>query len=36
MSLARKPAAYKPTDELYLWLVTQPAQPGADRRAASW
>ena len=27
MSLARKPAPYKPTDELYLWLVTQPTQP---------
>jgi serine/threonine-protein kinase HipA len=27
MSLARKPTAYKPTDELYLWLVTQPSQP---------
>jgi serine/threonine-protein kinase HipA len=27
MSVARKPGAYKPTDELYLWLVTQPAQP---------
>jgi len=27
MSLTRKPAPYKPSDELYLWLVTQPAQP---------
>lgn len=27
MSLARKPAPYKPTDQLYLWLVTQPSQP---------
>lgn len=27
MSVSRKPVAYKPTDELYLWLVTQPAQP---------
>jgi serine/threonine-protein kinase HipA len=27
MSVARKPVAYKPTDELYLWLVTRPAQP---------
>jgi serine/threonine-protein kinase HipA len=27
MSVARKPPAYKPTDELYLWLLTQPAQP---------
>ncbi len=28
MSTARKPVvAYKPTDELYLWLVTQPTRP---------
>lgn len=27
MSVARKPVAYKPTDQLYLWLVTQPARP---------
>ncbi|MDY6949396.1 MAG: HipA domain-containing protein [Pseudomonadota bacterium] len=27
MSAARKPVAYQPTDELYLWLVTQPTQP---------
>jgi serine/threonine-protein kinase HipA len=27
MSVSRKPVAYKPTDELHLWLVTQPAQP---------
>lgn len=27
MSLASKATAYKPTDELYLWLVTQPARP---------
>src|SRR5262245_15387371 len=26
-SLAPKPATYKPADELYLWLVTQPAHP---------
>jgi serine/threonine-protein kinase HipA len=27
MSVARKPVAYQPTDELYLWLVTQPTRP---------
>jgi serine/threonine-protein kinase HipA len=27
MSVVRKPVAYKPTDELYLWLVTQPDRP---------
>jgi serine/threonine-protein kinase HipA len=27
MSLARKSTSYQPTDELYLWLLTQPAQP---------
>jgi serine/threonine-protein kinase HipA len=27
MSLARPPVRYQPTDQLYLWLVTQPAHP---------
>jgi len=27
MSQARRPAAYRPSDQLYLWLVTRPAQP---------
>jgi serine/threonine-protein kinase HipA len=27
MNLTRKSASYQPTDELYLWLLTQPAQP---------
>ena len=27
MNSSRKPMGYKPTDELYLWLVTQPAHP---------
>ncbi|WP_116809336.1 type II toxin-antitoxin system HipA family toxin [Steroidobacter cummioxidans] len=27
MSHARKPAPYQPSDQLYLWLVTQPARP---------
>jgi len=27
MNLTRKSTSYQPTDELYLWLLTQPAQP---------
>ncbi|HEY0683709.1 MAG TPA: HipA domain-containing protein [Steroidobacter sp.] len=27
MNIARKAVAYKPTDQLYLWLVTQPTRP---------